>query len=284
MRPSEASRARAVQGGGPGIRLSRARLAHLRTPGAAVPEIGGRPTSRDPQGGVRALIFDVDGTLADTELEGHLAACNAAFAERDFPIRWSWEEYRDLLRLPGNENRMRLALARLGTLSPAEVDAAAVELFHIKQARYMELVPRLRLRAGVERLVGEAFERGVRLAIVSTSSEPQIYALLHHLLPRYEHAFAPVLGQQSGRKVGDDGRLYERCLDDLGLPREGVVAIEDAEDGFRAALRAGLACVVVPNDYTQGDFTGAALVVDSLERVTLDDLDAVLAMGADHPA
>jgi HAD superfamily hydrolase (TIGR01509 family) len=243
-----------------------------------------RPISRDPQSGVRALIFDVDGTLADTEREGHLAACNAAFAERGLPIRWTWEEYRELLGLPGNENRMRLALAQLGTLTTEEVDAAAAELFRIKQARYMELVPGLRLRPGVERLIGEAFQRGVRLAIVSTSSEPQIHTLLHHLLPRYEHAFEPVLGRQSGRKVGDDGRLYERCLDDLGLPREGVLVIEDAEDGFRAALRAGLACVVVPNDYSQGDFTGAALVVESLERVTLDDLDAVLTAGAGRPA
>jgi beta-phosphoglucomutase-like phosphatase (HAD superfamily) len=243
-----------------------------------------RSIAREPQGGVRALVFDVDGTLADTEREGHLAACNAAFAEGGFPIRWSWEEYQELLSLPGNQNRMRLALTRLGTLSPAEVDAAAEELFRIKQARYLERVPGLRLRPGVERLVAEAFERGVRLAIVSTSSEPQIHALLQHLLPRYEYAFAPVLGQQSGRKVGHDGRLYERCVDELGLPREGVLVIEDAEDGFRAALRAGLACVVVPNDYTRGDFTGAALVVESLERVTLDDLDEVLTAEAGRSA
>jgi beta-phosphoglucomutase-like phosphatase (HAD superfamily) len=189
-----------------------------------------------------------------------------------------------LLGIPGNENRMRMALARLKTLSPAEVDAAAAELFRLKQTLYMERVPELRLKSGVERLVGEAFDRGVRLAIVSTSSEPQIRALLHHLLPPYEHAFDPVLGQQSGPKVGAAGRLYERCLDELGLPRESVVAIEDAEDGFRAALRAGVACVVVPNDYTQGDFTGAALVLESLEQLTLDDLDAVLAAGAGRSA
>jgi HAD superfamily hydrolase (TIGR01509 family) len=243
-----------------------------------------RRTSPDPQGGVRALIFDVDGTLADTERHGHLAACNAAFAELGFPIRWSWEEYRDLLHIPGNQNRMRLALEGLGTLSRAEVDAAAAELFRIKQRRYLELVPGLRLRPGVARLVDEAVERGVRLAIVSTSSEPQIRALLHHLLPRHERAFDPLLGRQSGPKVGAEGRLYARCLEELGLPRETVVAIEDAEDGFRAASRAGLACVVVPNSYTAGDFSGAALVVPSLEHVTLDDLDAVLAVGDSRPA
>src|SRR5687768_8521489 len=76
-------------------------------------------------GGLRALIFDVDGTLADTERHGHLAACNAAFAELGLPIRWSWEEYLELLKIPGNENRMRLALGALGTLSPAEAEATA---------------------------------------------------------------------------------------------------------------------------------------------------------------
>ena len=226
--------------------------------------------------GLRALIFDVDGTLADTERHGHLVACNAAFAALGLPIRWSWEQYRELLRVPGNENRMRLAVAALGTLSPAEVDATAAELFRLKQKRYIELVPELPLRAGVDETLERAAARGLRLAIVSTSSEPQIHALLAARLPRFAHLFDPVLGQQSGRKVGADGRLYERCLRQLGLPRTTVVAVEDAEDGFRAALRAGLACVVVPNDYTRdGDFRGAAYVAESLDDIDLDHLDAL---------
>src|SRR5918996_1619533 len=95
-----------------------------------------RRSSRDgASGSLRALMFDVDGTLADTEREGHLAACNAAFAERGLPIRWSWDEYRELLRIPGNKNRMRLALTQLGTLSATEVDALAEDLFRLKQAR-----------------------------------------------------------------------------------------------------------------------------------------------------
>ncbi|MFN2431323.1 MAG: HAD family hydrolase, partial [Gemmatimonadota bacterium] len=156
------------------------------------------------------------------------------------------------------------------------VDATAAELFRVKQERYLQLAPRLRLRPGVERLVRAAAERGVRLAIVSTSSEPQIHALLRHRLAPHAALFDPVLGQQSGRKVGDDGALYERCVRELGVARERVVAIEDAEDGFRAARRAGISCVVVPNDYTEGgDFGGAARVAASLAEVTLDELEAL---------
>ena len=226
------------------------------------------------RGCLQAIVFDVDGTLADTEREGHLAACNHAFEALGLPIKWTWEEYRELLRIPGNENRMRLALAALGTLSPEQVDDTAAELFRLKEARYIELAPRLQLRPGVERLVEEAATAGVRLAIVSTSSEPQIHALLGARLPRFAHLFRPVLGRQSGRKVGADGALYELCLRELGVPPARVVAVEDAEDGFRAALRAGLRCIVVPSGYAAADdFSGAALVVPTLESVSLGRLE-----------
>jgi HAD superfamily hydrolase (TIGR01509 family) len=234
-----------------------------------------------PAGRLRALIFDVDGTLADTELNGHLVACNHAFAAMGIPIRWTWDEYRELLRIPGNENRMRLALQRLGSIPAPQIEQTAARLYRIKQERYIELVDELPLRPGVERLVRQAADRGVRLAIVSTSSEPQIYALLHNRLGGYAELFDPVLGQQSGTKVGSEGRLYERCVAELALPRATVVAIEDAEDGLEAARRAGLACVVVPNDYTAGgDFGGAALVVGSLEDLDLARLGDLLADGA----
>lgn len=225
---------------------------------------------------LRGLIFDVDGTLADTERDGHLVAANAAFAALGVPIRWSWGEYRRLLRIPGTENRMRVALRELGTMDPEAVTATAAELFRIKQERYLELVPRLPLRPGVERLIRECRDRRIRLAIVSTSSEPQIHALLESRLPEFAGLFDPVLGQQSGRKVGVEGRLYDVCVELMGFPRVTLLAVEDAEDGFRAARRAGIECVVVPNDYTRGgDFRGAVTVVSSLEDVDLDGLDAL---------
>jgi beta-phosphoglucomutase-like phosphatase (HAD superfamily) len=89
----------------------------------------------------KAIIFDVDGTLADTEKDGHLAACNEAFERMGpssflrtgFDIRWTWEEFKALLKIPGNANRMRLALSTRTSLSQAEIDRIVPELFALKR-------------------------------------------------------------------------------------------------------------------------------------------------------
>ena len=87
----------------------------------------------------QALIFDVDGTLADTEREGHLPACNDAFAELGFSVRWTSDEFRGLLPMAGNAARMRRALARLeGGLDPGEIDAAGGRLVELKRRFYVE--------------------------------------------------------------------------------------------------------------------------------------------------
>ncbi len=166
-------------------------------------------------GKLRAVIFDVDGTLADTEKDGHLEACNEAFARMGFDIRWSWEEFKELLKIPGNANRMRLALSTRTSLSEAEIDRIVPELFALKKEIY--------------------------------------------------------LGKGSGEK---NAALYTRCVMTLGCDPGEVLVIEDSEKGFKAAKGAGLRCAVVYNDYTKGqDFSGAELVVRSLEFLDLDLLE-----------
>ena len=222
-------------------------------------------------GKLRAIIFDVDGTLADTERDGHLVACNEAFERMGFDIRWSWEEFKELLKIPGNARRMRLALSTRTSLSEAEIDRIVPKLFALKKELYLKRVGELPLRPGVRRIIREAIDRGLRLAIVSVTDEDQVRALLNAQLPDSLGHFDPILGKQSGEK---NGALYAECVAKLGCDASEVLVIEDSEKGFKAAKEAGLPCAVVYNDYTKGqDFSGAELVVRSLEFLDLDLLE-----------
>ncbi|MCZ7625805.1 MAG: phosphatase [Candidatus Methylomirabilota bacterium] len=222
-------------------------------------------------GRLKAMIFDVDGTLADTERNGHLVACNEAFAQMGFNIRWSWEEFRELLKIPGNARRMRLALSAQTPLSEADIDRIVPELFELKKALYLKRVGGLPLRPGVAGIIREAIDRGVRLAIVSVTHEEQIIALLKAQIPEALDVFDPIFGQHAGEK---NAALYTRCAASLGCDSSEVLVIEDSEKGFKAAQGAGLPCAVIYNDYTKGqDFTGAELVARSLEYLDLTLLE-----------
>ncbi|MBZ0170315.1 HAD-superfamily hydrolase [Candidatus Methylomirabilis lanthanidiphila] len=222
-------------------------------------------------GRLKAIIFDVDGTLADTEKNGHLVACNEAFAQMGFDIHWSWEEFKDLLKIPGNARRMRLALSAHTSLSESEIDRIVPELFELKKELYLKRVGELPLYPGVARIIREAIDRGIRLAIVSVTHDDQILALLKAQIPEALDAFNPIFGRQSGTK---NAALYARCAAMLGCDTSEILVIEDSEKGFKAAHEAGLACAVVYNEYTRGqDFTGAELVVRSLECLDLDLLE-----------
>lgn len=227
---------------------------------------------------LQALIFDVDGTLADTEQHGHLPACNDAFAQLGYSIRWSWDEFKAMLPVQGNALRMRHTLERrMPELSPEALDSAVADLTQLKKRLYIEkYLPRLRLRPGVEQLITSAADQGIRLAVVSSSYEAQIEALLKYRLPDVAGLFKPLLGKESGRKTAPDSPLYRRCLAELGTNPHQTLVIEDSAVGFKAAQRAGLPCAVIYNDYTFGeDFAGAALVARSLEPFTLDQLAAL---------
>lgn len=219
------------------------------------------------------LIWDVDGTIALTEKEGHLPACNAAFAAMGLPIRWSWEEFLGLLAIPGNELRMKLALEAHSPPpdNPAEL---ARELGRLKRKIYLErFLAQTLLRPGVRERIREARGEGVRQAIVSTTDEEQIRGLLALHLPEEADWFSPILGKESGRKTAPESPLYRRCLAEWGLPAERVLAIEDSAVGLRAAQAAGIPCLVVYNDYTAGqDFRTANWIRETLDGLSLDRL------------
>lgn len=227
---------------------------------------------------LKALIFDVDGTIANTEHKGHLPACNKAFATLGYPIKWTWDEFKAMQSIPGNALRMRKSLQEWDpSLTDAALDEIVAELVVLKKKYYIEkYLPNLPLRAGVIDIMHEALERGVRLAIVSMSYEAQVNALLSRHLPDIYPHLDPIMGKESGPKTDPDSTLYNRCMARIGTSPSETLVIEDSEGGFQAAKRAGLPCAVIYNDYTFGkDFAGAQLVARSLSHFTLEQLEAL---------
>lgn len=236
--------------------------------------------------GLEALIFDVDGTLADTERDGHRRAFNQAFA--DAGLDWVWDEalYGELLAVTGGKERIRHFIRTHGPQgTPVDGEGDFVkELHRRKTEHYVQLLETgaIGLRPGVERLLGEVRDAGLRLAIATTTTPENVTTLLRHcaatdLLPWFEVVAAGDV--VAAKKPAPD--IYTRALEQLGLPPQACVAIEDSDNGLRSALAADLKAVLVTvGSYTEGqDFAGAPLVVDGLgepdEPVTVlsGDLD-----------
>lgn len=227
---------------------------------------------------LKALIFDVDGTIANTEHRGHLPACNEAFATLGYPIQWSWDEFKAMQHIAGNAQRMRLSLqAWQPEMTEAELDTAVAELVVLKKKFYIEkYLPDLPLREGVVDIMEAALGQNIRLAVVSMSYEAQVNALLSRHLPQIYPHFQPILGKESGPKTAPDSPLYNKCMAALGTNRSETLVIEDSEEGFHAARRAGIPCAVIYNDYTFGkNFAAAQLVARSLAYFTLPQLEAL---------
>ncbi|HET7756643.1 MAG TPA: HAD-IA family hydrolase [Steroidobacteraceae bacterium] len=220
-------------------------------------------------GALRALIFDVDGTLADTE-EAHRQAFNHAFRLHGLDWYWSPRLYAELLRSTGGKERLAGYIAGLA-LSEAErvrLLQAVAPIHRAKSERYRELLARghVRPRTGVARLMREARHAGVRLAIASTTSPQDVTELLVNGFGRE----AP--GWFSAIATGDVGPLrkpapdtYLLALGQLALAPEEAIALEDSAAGVRAARAAGLFTVGVASRWTRAEALGAAdLALSSL--------------------
>ncbi len=224
---------------------------------------------------LKALIFDVDGTIANTEREGHWPACNEAFVRLNYPVQWSWAEYKQLLPLPGTQARARQTLADIRPdLVGAALDEIVEEFTAVKREIYLEkYATAATLRPGVKKLVAEAVAHHLKLAIVTLSHEAQVMAMLQKQMPQFAGAFNPILGKEAGPKHAPGSPLYTRCLAELDLPGDEVLVIEDSEGGTAAAVEAGLPVMVAYNDYTEnGRFPGACLITPTLASFTLAQL------------
>ena len=218
---------------------------------------------------LKALIFDVDGTLADTE-EAHRISFNDAFLQVGLDWNWSKPKYAHLLGVTGGKERLAAYIASL-SLSPADKDElfSRIALIHrTKTEIYTRriLAGDAPLRDGVERLLDDAGKHHVKLAIASTTTFANIEALLRTSLGwDAMQRFAVIgAGDQVARKK-PAGDIYEYVLRELGLSADDCVAIEDSQNGLRAAKAARLYTIVTPSYWTMGeDFSAADLVLPSL--------------------
>lgn len=228
-----------------------------------------------------ALIFDVDGTLADTE-RAHLAAFNHAFAQEGLDWHWDVPLYTELLTISGGKERIHHYWQRVNA-DVRDIDgtalAALIERVHeIKTAAYEQAVldGAVQLRPGVLDLIEQARRAGVTLAIATTTSPVNIAALLRRALgPDWRSAFAVVEDASTAARKKPHPQVYLQTLQCLALPTAQCLAFEDSANGLQAATAAGLATIVTPNEFTaHHDFTGALRVLPSLQGVTLDALRA----------
>ncbi|MCD1618194.1 HAD-IA family hydrolase [Salipiger marinus] len=209
-----------------------------------------------------ALIFDVDGTLAETE-EAHRHAFNLSFAEAGLGWHWDRDTYRRLLRTTGGKERMRRYAQETGQPAP---DVTA--LHARKTETYArQLAQGLALRPGVADLVTAARAAGLRLAVATTTSAPNVQALARACWGRDADQVFDVIaaGDEVPRKK-PAADIYTLALARLGLPAGAALAFEDSRNGVLSARGAGLRVVVTPALYTEAeDFTGALAVLPSLE-------------------
>jgi HAD superfamily hydrolase (TIGR01509 family) len=223
---------------------------------------------------LKALLWDVDGTLAETERDGHRVAFNQAF--RDSGLAWHWDEqrYGELLRVTGGRERLLHDMAQREDaphlpISPAEREALARQLHARKNARYAELVREgwLSLRPGVPRLMQQCRARGVQMAIVTTTSRANVEVLLHAQLGGGWQADFPVLvcAEDVARKKPDP-EAYVRALQALQLDPGETVAVEDSPAGAAAARAARVPVVVTRSRYfSEAVFDGAIAVGAGLD-------------------
>ncbi len=219
---------------------------------------------------LKALLFDVDGTLADTERDGHRPAFNAAF--REFGLDWNWDVplYGELLAVTGGKERMKYYVERFRPdyTKPADFDAMVAELHKAKTRHYTELLAQggIPLRPGVERLLREARAAGLILGVATTTTPENVTALLRHSLAADGADWFAVIAAGDivpAKKPAPD--IYVWALQQLGLGPEECLAFEDSENGILSSRGAGLRTVVTINDYTRDhDFTGALAVLSDL--------------------
>ena len=233
-----------------------------------------------------ALIFDCDGVLVDTERDGHRVAFNMAFADKNIPEVWHIEEYKNLLKIAGGKERMKYYFDRKGwPLQFRDRDRLILDLHECKTHFFMQLIEsgKLPLRSGIKRIVDEAIENQLKLAVCSTSNEKSVRLIVELLLGQERaRKFSAILAGDIVSRKKPDPEIYNLCIEKLTVNPENSWVVEDSRNGLLAAKAAGFNCLITTNAYTTDeDFTEADKRVDELGdapdiRITVKDLIEII--------
>ncbi|MBI3562255.1 MAG: HAD family hydrolase [Gammaproteobacteria bacterium] len=219
---------------------------------------------------LQALLFDVDGTLADTERDGHRVAFNRAFAQAGLDWDWSVPLYGQLLQITGGKERIRHYLDCFNTQfqRPTNLEEFIATLHKAKTAIYVEMLQggAIPLRPGVKRLLTEARQAGLRLAIATTTTPDNVTALLQSTLGQEGISWFECIAAGDvvpAKKPAAD--IYRYVLQRMDLQPTQCIAFEDSENGAKSSAAARIPTVITTNEYTRNQhFNGALLVVDQL--------------------
>jgi len=222
---------------------------------------------------IKAIIFDVDGTLADTE-DAHRVAFNKTFAENNLGWNWDVALYGKLLKVTGGKERIKYFVEDFlkDFTKPADYEGFVKNLHVQKTAHYTAALRdgHIPLRPGIRQLILDAHKAGLKLAVATTTSPENVAALLEVGLGKDWNKYFDALGCGDIvplKKPAPD--VYNWVLNQLKLAPQDCIALEDSNNGLQSALAAGIKTYITTNPFTRGqDFTGAAAVLEDLSDLT----------------
>ena len=217
---------------------------------------------------LKAVFFDQDGVIIDTERDGHRVSFNETFQEFGYSFEWGVDEYHELLQISGGKERMKHYLQTKGfgkPVAPEEVDDLIARMHKRKTALFIEMVEsgRLPLRPGIHRFMREAMAAGLKLGVCTTSNEKAANAIAYQVLK--DVTFDVVLAGDVVEKKKPAPDIYNLALEKTGLRPEDCFVVEDSRNGVLAGKAAGMRVLATTNVYTEKeDLSPADVIVGCL--------------------